>query len=103
WLIGLHGKLNALMDVDKHYLRKEYLLFPYMEAHGITGPPKVMWGKHDETRALLKAAIDAVSNHDKLTLDELQAVIDFGVKPAVQAVLRSEEHTSELQSRENLV
>lgn len=38
WLIGLHGKLNALMDVDKHYLRKEYLLFPYMEAHGITGP-----------------------------------------------------------------
>lgn len=87
WLIGLHGKLNALMDVDKHYLRKEYLLFPYMEAHGITGPPKVMWGKHDETRALLKAAIDAVSNHDKLTLDELQAVIDFGVKPAVQAVL----------------
>jgi uncharacterized protein len=50
WLIGVHRMLNSLMDVDKHYLRKEYLLFPFLESHGITGPPKVMWGKHDETR-----------------------------------------------------
>src|SRR5690606_23515688 len=52
WLIGMHGKLNALMDVDKHYQRKEYLLFPYMEAHGITCPWKVMPGKYAETRSL---------------------------------------------------
>ena len=42
--------VNALADVEKHYLRKEHLLFPYLEKHGITGPPKVMWAKHDETR-----------------------------------------------------
>jgi len=41
---------NSLMDVDKHYRRKENLLFPFLEKYGITGPPKVMWGKHDETR-----------------------------------------------------
>ena len=43
---------NSLMDVEKHYLRKENLLFPYLERYGITGPPKVMWGKHNEIREL---------------------------------------------------
>ena len=52
-------RVQALADIDKHYLRKEYLLFPHLEAHEITGPPKVMWGKHDETRELLKAAIES--------------------------------------------
>jgi DUF438 domain-containing protein len=46
--------LSDLMNVEKHYQRKEHLLFSYLERHGITGPPKVMWGKDDEIRALLK-------------------------------------------------
>lgn len=48
---------QRLMDVEKHYQRKENLLFPYLEKHGITAPPAVMWAKHDETRALLKKAL----------------------------------------------
>jgi len=59
--VRLRGHLNALMDVDKHYARKENLLFPYLEKRGITGPPTVMWGKHDEARALLKAALASPS------------------------------------------
>ena len=43
------------MDVDKHYRRKENLLFPFLEKAGIHGPPRVMWGKHDVIRADLKA------------------------------------------------
>ena len=43
-ILRLRGLFNNLFDVEKHYLRKEYLLFPYLENHGITGPPKVMWG-----------------------------------------------------------
>ncbi len=46
YLINLKGLLNQLSDVDKHYRRKEYLLFPFLEKHGITGPPKVMWGEN---------------------------------------------------------
>lgn len=46
---------NELMDIEAHYLRKENLLFPMIERHGITGPSTVMWAKHDETRAMLKA------------------------------------------------
>jgi hypothetical protein len=60
-LLAARVRLNDLADVEKHYLRKEHLLFPYLEKHGITGPPKVMWGKHDETRALLRAAVDALA------------------------------------------
>ena len=58
YTMGLRSLFNQLSDVDKHYLRKEYLLFPFLEKAGITGPPKVMWGKHDETRELLKASLE---------------------------------------------
>ncbi|OHD66504.1 MAG: hemerythrin [Spirochaetes bacterium RBG_13_51_14] len=51
---------NRLMDVDKHYQRKENLVFPYLEKHGITGPPAVMWAKHDEARAALKKALQSL-------------------------------------------
>lgn len=45
---------NNLMDIEKHYRRKEHALFSRLEAHGIAGPSKVMWAKDDEVRGLLK-------------------------------------------------
>ncbi|OGG00508.1 MAG: hypothetical protein A3F83_11150 [Candidatus Glassbacteria bacterium RIFCSPLOWO2_12_FULL_58_11] len=60
-LLGeFRGHFNNLMDVDKHYRRKENLLFPCLERHGVTGPSKVMWGKDDEVRELLKALGEAL-------------------------------------------
>lgn len=53
--LAIRALFNDLMDVEKHYRRKENLVFPFLERHGIAGPSKVMWGKHDEARALLKA------------------------------------------------
>lgn len=61
-ILKLRGLYNQLYDVDKHYQRKEYLLFPYLEKIGITGPPKVMWGKHDEIRELIKGSIEVLQN-----------------------------------------
>lgn len=46
--------INNLLKIDIHYLRKENLIFPYMEKYGITAPPKVMWGVDDEIREELK-------------------------------------------------
>ncbi len=46
--------INLLWDIDKHYSRKENLIFPYLEKYGITAPPKVMWGVDDEIRAKIK-------------------------------------------------
>ena len=52
-LLRLRQQLHYIMDVDKHYRRKEQVLFPVLERHGITGPSRVMWAKDDEVRALL--------------------------------------------------
>ncbi len=65
--------INSLFDVDKHYRRKENLLFPYLEKKGITGPPTVMWAKHDETRKLLATARDAVINMQETGSSELKS------------------------------
>jgi len=54
---------RALWEIDKHYSRKENLLFPYMEKYGITAPPKVMWGVDDEIRALIKEARSLLSTY----------------------------------------
>lgn len=53
-IINLIGNINLLWDIDKHYSRKENLIFPYLEKYGITAPPKVMWGVDDEIRAMIK-------------------------------------------------
>ncbi len=85
-LTGLRGKFHNLMDVEKHYLRKEHLLFPFLEKHGITGPPTVMWGKHDETRELLKAADEALAQGGSLTAGEARAAAELLFRPAMEAV-----------------
>lgn len=80
----MRGLYNNLYDVDKHYQRKEYLLFPYLEKLEITGPPKVMWGKHDEIRELIKGSIE-VLQVDSLTREELEAAAEMVLKPAVRS------------------
>lgn len=82
----IHKHFNNLMDVEKHYLRKEYLLFPFLEKHGVTGPPTVMWGKHDETRELLKTALEALGAAEDINAEAAQTVIDIVLRPASQAV-----------------
>jgi uncharacterized protein len=53
-VLRLRQGFNDLMDVDKHYQRKEHALFSCLERHGIAGPSKVMWAKDDDVRSLLK-------------------------------------------------
>lgn len=52
--LALREAYNDLNDIEKHYQRKEHLLFSCLERHGIAGPSKVMWAKDDEVRGLLK-------------------------------------------------
>jgi len=84
--LKLHARFNELMDVDKHYKRKEYLLFPFLEKYEITGPPKVMWGKHDEVREKLKAAIEIVSAPDEISADEARTAAELVLNPTVRAI-----------------
>lgn len=50
----LLADVNLLWDIDKHYSRKENLIFPYLERYNITAPPQVMWGVDDEIRAMIR-------------------------------------------------
>lgn len=82
----IHSHFNNLFDVDKHYRRKENLLFPFLEKHGIDGPPKVMWGKHDQTRALLKTAIEILMEFGDEGWEEIREIIVDTLEPAVDSV-----------------
>lgn len=84
--MNLWQKFNLLFDVEKHYQKKENLVFPFLEKHGITGPPKVMWGKHDETRQLLKSAIKTLSVEGNISAEELKFIIELILKRASSAV-----------------
>jgi DUF438 domain-containing protein len=63
-LLSWRQAFNELMDVDKHYQRKEHALFSCLERHGITGPSKVMWAKDDEVREFLKELGTALRQQD---------------------------------------
>jgi len=75
----LISDINLLWDIDKHYSRKENLIFPYLEKYGITAPPKVMWGVDDEIRAKIKDVKLSLSsykgNKDEI-IDKLEDVQD---------------------------
>lgn len=85
-VVELKSAFHQLMDVDKHYLRKENLLFPFLEKKGITGPPKVMWGKHDEIRGKLKAALEVLDVLGNIIPEDSGMSTELVLRSAVEAV-----------------
>jgi uncharacterized protein len=53
-LIALNQLTENLTAIEKHYSRKENILFPYLEKKGFEGPAMVMWGVDNEIRAQIK-------------------------------------------------
>ncbi|HSD67194.1 MAG TPA: DUF438 domain-containing protein [Vicinamibacteria bacterium] len=103
-LLECRRAFSGLMDVEKHYQRKEHLLFSCLERHGITGPSTVMWGKDDEARALLKALGTALAEKDG-TVGEWRLVAHAVAEPALSAVeemIFKEERILLPMSRQNL-
>jgi len=80
------GALDDLMEVDNHYRRKEHLIFPYLEKKGITGPPAVMWGKHDEIRDSLQEAVQGLQGLRELPAAKALSLNSQAVSKAVTAV-----------------
>ncbi len=48
---------SLLKSSASHYLREENVLFPYLEKHGITQPPAIMWMEHDRIRQVEKQVL----------------------------------------------
>ncbi|MEG6523222.1 DUF438 domain-containing protein [Desulfotomaculum sp. 1211_IL3151] len=62
---ALKERLSFLREnLDKHYSKKENIIFPYLERHNITGPPSVMWSVDDEIRDLVKVVLTRLREGD---------------------------------------
>ena len=87
-LLGLKEKLNQLLkdlkEAEKHYERKEQLLFPFLEKQGFFGPTQVMWGKDNEIRELLRKALAEI---EKVKLkEEFQSFKKNSLLPLIEEV-----------------
>ncbi|RDE17288.1 MAG: DUF438 domain-containing protein [Candidatus Thorarchaeota archaeon] len=49
---GIMQSIEVLRESANHYQREENVLFPMLEAHGITQPPAIMWSEHDTIRGI---------------------------------------------------
>jgi len=85
---ALAALIERLSEIDIHYARKENQLFPMLEAHHFTGPSQVMWSIHDDIRASLKQAREALAAADPQgALTSLKEAIQ-----AIRDMIYKEEH-----------
>lgn len=83
---ALRAAHEALVGVDVHYRRKEYLVFPFLEKAGIAGPPKVMWGVHDEIREKIAAAAEVLDHAAELDAEQLALAAETVIVPMLDQV-----------------
>ncbi len=82
-------QVEKLAEIHRHYLRKENLLFPYLEQYGFQGPSKVMWGLHDTIRAKIRSLL-ALAQNGQGSLQQIQTLFDE-VDTAVRDMAYKEE------------
>lgn len=67
-------KINSIIDHFKastsHYIREENILFSYLEKHGVTQPPKIMWIDHDRIRDIEKNLYSLIEKKEELEYAE---------------------------------
>jgi DUF438 domain-containing protein len=56
---------RLLLDSESHHRREEEALFPRLEKHGITGPPRIMRLEHDELRAAKRKFAELVEHLER--------------------------------------
>lgn len=58
---------------ESHYNREENVLFPYLEKHGITQPPAIMWSEHDQIRTLEKEFYELLDSRDSMKIQDFSS------------------------------
>jgi len=64
--------LRHLKEYDRHKVREENSLFPYLEKHGVTQPPAIMWTEHDEQRKEIKEASKTLEAKEVLGFEQFK-------------------------------
>lgn len=70
---------SYLEQSESHYVREENVLFPYLERHGISQPPAIMWMEHDRIRGVKKeiySLLEGMTEADWGRLRELAVTIN---------------------------
>jgi PAS domain S-box-containing protein len=57
-------------ESESHYLREENVLFPYLEKHGVTQPPAIMWMEHDNIREIEKTLYGAIDTPESMAFQD---------------------------------
>jgi len=61
---------EQLKDSERHYLREENVIFPYLEKHGITQPPAIMWNEHDKIREIKKNLYRIIDGYETMVFQD---------------------------------
>ncbi len=88
-LKALQMAFEPMRQLHVHYLKKENLLFPYMEQHGITAPPKVMWGVDDDIRAMVKEALRLMSEAGS-DAQNIIRMVEFAITKTSEMIFKEE-------------
>ncbi len=65
-----------IKEAQKHFQREENVLFPYMEKHGIEGPPAAMWSEHEVLRANEKELLSLIGRQRYMDQGEFAANLE---------------------------
>lgn len=93
-LASARESVDKLREYNKHYLRKENILFAYLERHDFSGPSSVMWAIHDDVRAgwkALTALLDAGLGADPATFTAQIEAIFTPVAHTIQEMIYKEQ------------
>jgi uncharacterized protein len=77
---------HHVKDSENHYLREENVLFPYLEKHGITQPPAIMWMEHDKIRELKKNFHNLIGTRKSKDGDEFIKDLDSVSREMVETL-----------------
>ncbi len=68
-----------LQEAEKHNVREENVLFPYLQKYGITEPPAIMWAEHNELKSKKKILLKLLENFDKMKIGDFsKQLIEVG-------------------------
>ncbi|MFO7929110.1 MAG: DUF438 domain-containing protein, partial [Candidatus Humimicrobiaceae bacterium] len=75
------------IESEKHYVREENVLFPYVEKHGIKEPPAIMWSEHNTIRDLKKGLNKIIEGYE-----------DFGFKEFIKKLEEQSKNIGDMLS-----
>ncbi|MCX7796738.1 MAG: DUF438 domain-containing protein [bacterium] len=67
--------IEHFKESEKHYLREENVLFPYLEKYGIVEPPAIMWKEHDMIRSVKRRIYSAIEEINQNFYESLSSLV----------------------------